>query len=51
MSLKLNIGAGGGIKPGWRNMDITFEGSAFVDIEKMLPFADNSVDQLKGLVK
>jgi predicted SAM-dependent methyltransferase len=51
MSLKLNIGAGGDIKPGWRNMDITFEGSAFVDIEKMLPFADNSVDQLKGLVK
>jgi predicted SAM-dependent methyltransferase len=42
--IKLNIGAGGDIKEGWRNMDIMFAPPDYIDITKPLPFEDNSVD-------
>jgi predicted SAM-dependent methyltransferase len=42
--IKLNIGAGGDIKEGWRNMDIMFALPDYIDITKRLPFEDNSVD-------
>lgn len=42
--LKLNLGAGGDIKEGWRNMDIMFDPPNYIDITKQLPFEDNSVD-------
>ena len=42
--IKLNIGAGGDIKDGWRNMDIMFAPPDYIDITKPLPFEDNSVD-------
>ena len=42
--IKLNLGAGGDIKAGWRNMDIMFDPPNRIDITKPLPFEDNSVD-------
>jgi predicted SAM-dependent methyltransferase len=42
--IKLNIGAGGDIKEGWRNMDIMFAPPDYIDITKPLPFDGNSVD-------
>ena len=41
---KLNLGAGGDIKAGWRNMDIMFPPPDYIDITKPLPFEDNSVE-------
>ena len=42
--IKLNLGAGGDIKAGWRNMDIMFPPPDYIDITKPLPFEDNSVE-------
>lgn len=42
--IKLNIGAGGDIKEGWRNMDIMFDPPNRIDITEPLPFEGNSVD-------
>jgi len=42
--IKLNIGAGGDIKEGWRNMDIMFAPPDYIDITEPLPFGNDSVD-------
>lgn len=42
--LKLNLGAGGDIKEGWRNLDITFAPPNYINIAEPLPFADTTVD-------
>lgn len=39
-NVKIQLGAGGNILPGWLNFDQD------VDISKTLPFADNSVDRI-----
>lgn len=46
MSIKLNIGCGGNLLPGWRNMDIMFTGEDYIDITQTLPFPDSSVSRV-----
>lgn len=44
--IKINFGAGGDIKIGWRNVDIMFAPPDNIDISKPLPFDSDSVDMI-----
>lgn len=45
MNLRINLGAGGNILPGWINTDLSYaDPSLRVDITKPLPWPDNSAE-------
>ena len=43
---KLHLGCGGKIFSGWLNCDINLQSDCYLDLNKKLPFLDNSVDYI-----